>query len=37
MNGHIAKPMQIETLRNTLCYVLSKKEEDREDYRSWDD
>lgn len=35
MNGHIAKPMQIETLRNTLCYVLSKKEEDREIYRSW--
>lgn len=35
MNGHIAKPMQIETLKSTLSYVLSKKEEDKEIYQSW--
>ncbi|MDO4516193.1 MAG: ATP-binding protein [Bacillota bacterium] len=32
MNGHIAKPMQLETLKNTLGYVFSIKEEDREIY-----
>ena len=35
MNGHIAKPIQMETLKNTLGYVLSKKEEDKEIYGSW--
>ena len=35
MNGHIAKPIQIETLKNTLGYVLSKKEVDKEIYSSW--
>lgn len=35
MNGHIAKPMQIETLKNTLGYVLCKKEEGKEIYESW--
>ena len=37
MNGHIAKPMQIEILKNTLGHVLSKKEEDREIYKSWNE
>ena len=35
MNGHIAKPMKPETLKSTLGYVLSKREEDRESYASW--
>ena len=37
MNGHIAKPMQIEVLKNTICAVLSKKEESEETYRTWHD
>ena len=32
MNGHIAKPMQIEALKNTLGCVLSNQETDKEIY-----
>lgn len=35
MNGHIAKPMQIDILKNTIGYVLSNKEVDKEIYESW--
>ncbi|MGN0996928.1 MAG: ATP-binding protein [Candidatus Ventricola sp.] len=35
MNGHIAKPIQLELLRNTLGYLLSNQEEDKEIYKRW--
>ena len=35
MNGHIAKPIQMETLKHTLGCVLSKRDEGREVYQSW--
>lgn len=35
MNGHVAKPIQLETLMKTLGYMLSKKEEDKAIYESW--
>ena len=34
MNGHIAKPIQIEILKNTIGYLLSSKEEEQEVYAS---
>lgn len=35
MNGHIAKPIQMETLKHTLGYVLSQRDDSREVYQSW--
>ena len=35
MNGHIAKPIQLEVLRSTLGCLLSGQEADREIYKRW--
>lgn len=35
MNGHIIKPIQIESMKAILGHVLSRKEQDRESYESW--
>lgn len=35
MNGHVVKPIQTNVLNNTLGFILSHNEEDREIYKQW--